>query len=150
MPILSLPTCHVLAQIRVDAMAPILEEPEVVSGSRPGMMIAIAFATIAIAVASLTFLKQCSSRTTNDSGRLFLELCGRHRLSRRQRQLLRELSEYQQVADPSQVLLDAELWQLDPAQTTHLSSEKVQLELQKLRSLLFNRMRYTPTIDLGN
>ena len=143
-------TFHFLAQVRVDAMAPILEEPEVVSGARPGMMIAFAFATIAIAMAGLTILKQRSHRATNDSGRLFAELCRNNNLSRRQRQLLHELSVHQQVANASQLLLNVDLWQLDPARPTPLGSEKVQTELLKLRSLLFNKARHTPTLDLGS
>jgi len=150
MSLFSLPAFLLMAQVRVNAMAPILEEPEVVSGSRPGLMIALAFATIAIAVVGLTYLKQHSRRTTNDSGHLFLELCRKNQLSRRQRQLLYELSEHQQMTDPNQVLLNAELWQLDPAQTTLLGSEKVQAELRKLRSLLFNQGRHTPAVDLGS
>ncbi len=150
MPLAFHPAFYVLAQVRVNAMAPILEEHEVVSGSRPGMMLVIAFVTIAIAIAGLAFLKQHSRRTINDSGRLFSELCRENRLSRRQRQLLRELSEHHQAIDPTQVLLNAELWQLDLERATHLSSEKVQIELNRLRSLLFTKGRHTPTVDLGN
>ncbi len=150
MSLFSHPTFLLIAQVRVNAMAPILEEPEVTSGSRPGMMIAIAFATIAIAVVGLTFLKQHSHRATHDCGRLFLELCRENQLSRRQRQLLHELSELQQITDPSQVLLNADLWQFDPAQSTLLGSEKVQAELRKLRSLLFNKARHTPAVELSS
>lgn len=150
MSMFSLPTLLLIAQVRVNAEVHILEEPEVASGSRLGMMIVIAIATMAIALAGLTFLKRCSRRTTNDSGRLFLELCSENHLSRRQRRLLYELSEHQQTTDPSQVLLNADLWQLDPAQTTPLSSEKVQTELQRLRSMLFNQGKHTPAVDLGS
>ena len=138
-----------LAQSRIDAVTLELVEPEVVSDSRAGMMMACAFATIAIALAAVTLLKQRANRPTNDSGRLFLELCRANHLSRRQRKLLSQLSTVQQLTDPCQLLLNIELWQLDSQQAMQFSSHKTQAELLRLRSLLFTKGRHTPELELA-
>lgn len=138
-----------LAQARIDAVTLPLEEPEVVSDSRAGLMMVFAFATIAIALAAVTILKQRSNRPTNDSGRLFLELCRENHLSRRQRKLLSQLSSVQQLTDPCQLLLNIELWQLDPQQAAQFNSHKSQAELLRLRSLLFTKGRHTPELELA-
>lgn len=134
------------AQARIEAMPPMVPIVESANKSSSPWLIALAFATLAIAVVACAVLR-FTQRHRNDNWQLFKELCHANQLSCTQSRALRKLSKRLQVANPSRLFLESELWDPPPAEALPVGSIPVQADtrattkadqkLDRLREHLF-------------
>ncbi len=102
-----------------------------------GIILALVF-VLCIAVAGTILLCKRTQQTINDPGKLFLELCRGHGLSRSQRSSLIDLANKRKLQDPNLVLFDASYWVLDPNIDQELCQPKCRNRLVMIQRLLFN------------
>lgn len=113
------------AQARIEAMPssmPTVEVVEAAGGLPVAWMILLTFTTIAIAIVACLALRS-AKRRKNDNWHLFKELCRANQLSRSQCRALRRLSKQLQIANPSRLFLEIDLWNLKSADSTPIDSE---------------------------
>ncbi len=127
----------ILAQDRIEAINIAFRERKTEDSSKGTiMLVAIVVAILAAAVV-LYLMKKRAERVVADPRALFKELCKTHHLSRKHRRLLRFMSREKKLANPCELLFNAELWTLDANQEQSLCVPKVRTEIQKLRALLY-------------
>lgn len=122
------------AQARIEAMPPVVPVVKYVNDSSTPWLIALTVASIALAVVACLVLRLALPRRNHD-WQLFQELCHANQLSRGQSRVLRRLCKRLQIANPSRLFLETELW--SQAQTDPRANSKSQQELHKLRQQLF-------------
>lgn len=123
-----------IAQARIEAMpssVPTVEVVEAASGLPVAWMIPLCFATIAIAVVACIAVRS-AKRRKNDNWHLFKELCRANQLSRSQCRALRKLSKQLQIANPSRLFLEVDLWNLESVDSTPVDSEPTQPNLRDM------------------
>lgn len=130
-----------LGQQRIDPLSFAVEVAHGAEVANLDPRLILSLVTVAIGITVALFFRRVTPRTVNDGKLLFSELCGSNHLSGRQQKLLLEMARRKQVACPSQMLLDANLWTPDENQPPRWESPKIQEELARLRSLLFTHAK---------
>ncbi len=138
-----------VAQTRIEPLRFAVEASEPSSWNQSGIMLTLAFVTVLIAVGWVVFLRKLAPPTSEDGRLLFSELCLANNLSRRQRRLLLELAELKKLQCPSQILMDITLWTPTPEQPSRLDDPKNQVELHRLRSLLYTHGKLDTESELN-
>ena len=129
----------VLAKSRIEAMNEAFLSKQSGTGGATGLVL-VGIAALAIAVAALVvYLSSArSQRVINNPKKLFKELCRKHELSSSQKSLLGSLAVAKGLSDPCVLFIDANLWELDPAQHPKLCTARICERLRKTRHTLFN------------
>ena len=126
-----------IAQTRIEALNQAIRSREMADHSAGYAMLGIAVLSVAVAVAAAYLYKQRSERIVCDSKKLFRELCRAHHLSWGQRRLLREMARVKNVSDPTLLMLDHQLWVMDPVKEMGLCQPKMRKRLLFVQRLLF-------------
>lgn len=122
------------AQARIEAMPPVVPVVKYVNDSSRPWLTGLTLATIAIAVVACIAMR-IAQRRRNHNWQLFRELCHANQLSRSQSRVLRKLSKRLQIANPSRLFLETELW--GPVQADPRATSKSHQALHRLREQLF-------------
>lgn len=83
-------------------------------GAAMWLTLLMAAAGLALVWLAIQALSRHRQRLRHSPWRLFRDLCAAHRLTRRQRQLLRRLAQAQQLSQPAVLFLDPRAWDLAP------------------------------------
>lgn len=122
------------AQARIEAMPPIVPVVNYANDSSSPWLTGLTLATIAIAAVACIVLR-FAQRRRNHNWQLFKELCHANQLSRSESRVLRKLSKRLQVANPSRLFLETELW--GPVEADPRAAGKSHQALHRLREQLF-------------
>ena len=82
------------------------------NGVAVGLILLAAAGGLALVWLAIQALNRRRQRVRHSPWRLFRDLCAAHRLTRRQRQLLRRLAQAQQLAQPAVLFLDPRAWDI--------------------------------------
>ena len=91
---------------------------------------------LAFGIAYLVKLQR--AKISDDSTKLFSELCRAHNLSFGQRRWMRQLAKARKLDDPNQLFLNPGLWVLDPGADGKLCQRKARKHLLIAQRVLFN------------
>lgn len=109
-------------------------------------MLAIAALVIVTTAIVYWVVKRRSEATVDNPRKLFAELCRAHRLSFGQRRLLAKLAKSLKLADPCEIFVSSDLWQLDPVKFPNLCKKSKVNQLRLLRRVLFVEQQPTMTV----
>ncbi len=132
-----------LAQTRIEAMNHAFLARETEDNSKSYIMLVAIGLALLVAVCIYFWVKKRSERVVNDPNQLFRELCRAHHFSRKNRRLLFKMAREKKLANPCELLFNAELWTLDANNEQSLCHPKVRANIQKLRSMLYVPARAT-------
>lgn len=123
---------------RVEAVTQsFLEQPQQNSYQSLIMLAIIAAALLLAGGLYALYLRQ-TGRIFDDPKRLFRELCRAHGLSLGQQSILMKLVKARKLQNPNLVMLDANLWVLDPTTDVELCTPKMRSRLIHVQRLLFS------------
>lgn len=114
-----------------------LEQPQQ-SGYNTLIMLAVVGVALVVAAVAFQLHRRQSGCLVDDPKRLFDELCRAHGLTMTQKSTLLTLVKARKLQNPSQIMLDANLWILDPATDKELCTPKYRSRLIHVQKLLFS------------
>ena len=123
---------------RIEAVTQSFLEQSQGSGYGTMIMLTSVGVAVALGIAAYFFYRRQLDRVCNDPQALFNEICRAHGLTGGQKSVLMKLVKVRKLKNPNLVLIDSNLWVLDPAVDAELCTPKLRNRLIHVQRLLFN------------
>lgn len=130
-----------LAQTRIEALNQGFRDRNFgQAGDARGMLI-LALGAVLCALAIYYGFRFRQSHPINNPRKLLAELAAANCLTGRQRRLLGKLARAKKIDDPTQLMIDASLWVLDPVHEVRLCKPRILRRIQHIHRLLFEELK---------